>query len=266
MFWQSVVGGFTVLGNTKVLIGLGAYASVAALMLLYIAWREPKPTAYNLEELRIREIKFGEPPYRAPTFSQSIMRTTIDSIALGFMIAWLLPILLGSSSGTISSGLLFKRSSDILAYSTIAAAVFVGMEYLLPFFIPVVYRILFVFPVLGVFLPGLIILHYSVFSSFHDYRVSVSDLSPGILATIAYLIITGVVVRGVGHLLLLLFAVSKDRGGTPVDLHLAPKLIVPLLVDLGGIISLFMYAHYMGLVLRKRYVSAVLWMMQPVKN
>ena len=251
MFWQSIIGGLMVLGNTKVLIGLGAYMFIAALMLLFIVWSEPKPTIYHLEQQRIREEKFGEPMPRMPTFLQSMMLSAADSIALGFMIAWLLPILLGFS-WTIPSELLFQQSWNILTCSAIAATAFFGIAYLMPAFIPFVGRIVLMSPALGVFIPGVIILHLvlPLFYKFPSSRHTLL-LSPGILATVAYLIIAAVIVRGVGLLIFLFFKVSESRGGTPVDLRLAPKVIVPLLTKVSGIIPLFMYAHYMGLFLKK---------------
>jgi hypothetical protein len=222
MFWQSIIGGLIVLGNMKVLIGLGVYMSIAALMAFFAA---------------------------RPTFSQrtifGLVECVVNSIALGFVIAWLLPTLFGFR-GTHSLEWLFQQSWSIVGYSVIGAAGFLLLAFLLPVFIPLIGRIISLFPA-GVFIPGLIVLHL-VFSSF--YKVPSSSLSPGILATIAYIVIACVIERVLQFPLLVLF-VGADP---PPDLDItSPKLKVigSLVTSVGGILALFMYASYMGLFLQK---------------
>jgi hypothetical protein len=129
---------------------------------------------------------------------------------------------------------LFEMTWSIVAYAAIAWA---GMWVIA--FIPLVRGIVARSPGLQVFLTGVIILQ-CLLPTFHGLPSYGHGLlaTPGIIESIGYLILTGILVRLMWFLSFSLFHLIESRGGMPHDLRVAPKVIAPLLTMLVG------FSHY----------------------
>jgi len=226
MFWKSIIQGLLILGFWQVWIPVVAYMTINFVFLMIVA---------NM----VGEEKSGGRMATGCLFHM-IGGTVLHGTLMSLMVAFLLPILLGSSTAAPITEII------ALLYPIIKIGIIAIIAVTILSIVPIIGRFIADSPGIQAFLEGVIIFRllsgYTIEQMLTEAHVQ-SNVFPGFWLSIGYLIIAGILVRLV-IFGLALFSVSLED--TVVG-ELMPIVIGPALGVLGGIIPLFMYSSYVRL-------------------
>jgi hypothetical protein len=230
MFWDSVIAGFGVLGHIK--IWLGIFLLVAA----------------QFGFLVITAIVFGRGESGGRMAAGCLFRAVGGPLFQGFImsifVGFYVPMMLGSNEVT--------ASADVLSYlwPLTIAAFFAVVALVILSIVPILGSLITESPGIQNFLLGTVIFRFVVGAAMAEaskeqHPIS-SNVYPGLLATIGYLVIAGILVRLILYLGVLISAAAKKRTGSELTESILMAL-APSLGVLGGLLPLFMYAQHVRL-------------------
>ncbi len=226
MFWKSAIGGFAILGHWEVWVAIVLYSAFNYAFLMIVAKIAGTDEAGNRMRLGCLFDMIGS--------------IALEAILMGVMVVFLLPILLGGSSGAPISGIV------TLLWPTIWAGLFAVVVVLTLSFIPLLGKYVAYSPGIQIFLIGAIIFRfiskYSIDQILTEANVQ-GSVYPGFWMFTVFLIIAGLLI------FVLMFGVTMLS--LPFEDTFIGELIsfvfVPVVGFLGGAIPLFMYCSYVRL-------------------
>lgn len=166
--------------------------------------------------------------------------TILNGILMGFLVTFLLPIMLGGSS------FLPFDAAMSLALPVVKVGVMAVIAVTVLCFVPLVGSFIAQSPGIQAFMEGAIIFRvlsgYTINEVLSQANVT-GDIYPGLLSSIGYIIISTILIYGILFGLSFLSTILKND----YIEEIMPVVIGPALGVLGGIIPLFMYSSYVRL-------------------
>lgn len=235
VFWKSILGGIAILDHWQVWLSILIYvfaSFVFLLLLILLTKKKGKLVDYLLI--------IGEPVFHG--------------VLMGLMISYLLPILLGGSSGTPIS-IIFTSFWQMIIAGIIAIFIVIVL-----FFIPIIRDFIVKSPGIKAFLEGVIIfriLSGGVIDQILSEANIQANVYPGFWASIGYLIISAILIPIIICVVSLIsgFIVAKfgsSSENSVVD-EILPGIFAPVIGILGGILPLFMYCSYVNLSIQQLF-------------
>jgi len=222
MFWKSIIGGFAVLSHWQVWVAVILYIAVNIGFLMIVA-------KVSGEDESSRRIATG-------CFFYYIGGAVLHGILMSLMVAFLLPILLGSPSAAPISVII------VSLWPIIKSGLIAIVAVTILIIIPIVGSFIARSPGIQVFLEGIIIFRllsgYAIEQILIEANVQ-GNVYPGFWAFIGFLVIAGVLYIVMLNLALLFIPVE--------DTSIRRLILIvfgPMFGIFGGIITMFMYISY----------------------
>jgi hypothetical protein len=229
VFWESIIEGFKVLAHWQVWVAVLIYLLINLSFLFIIA-------------MVVGQKESGGRMATGCLF-QMFGGTILHGALMGFLVAFLLPLMLGGNS-TLPLSYFPSLLWPLFKVGLIAI-----IAVTLLCFIPLIGHFISESPGVQAFLEGVIIFRL-ISSSTVEEVLSITHISgniyPGFLTSLGFLIISGISVYAIVFIISLL---STYFEGTTTG-ELLPIVIGPAFGVIGGIIPLFMYSSYVHLSIK----------------
>ena len=226
MFLKSIIEGLIILSRWQI------WAAVVFFVIIKICFSFITEKLFDLDKSD-KNLVFG-------CLFHNILGTILEGVTLGFLIAYLIPVLLGGKEGTPLI-IIINMIWPIIKVSIISIILVLAIS-----FIPIIGQFISVLPGFQIFLQGIIIFRFLSNQAINNILKEANvygNLYPGFWSTIGFLII-GVIVSLIFMSFLTLIStriLDEEKS------ELVTVLLGYIFGVLSGLISLSMYCTYVSL-------------------